>query len=115
MRKIVAQEVILFIKKQGYVVYYTINDSRGLADDEINDFLSPLVNYDFTDSDIRREVPCNNRFTVQALNRLGLRWSITDMEYLEWVPGEAVRKRFMKWGYKNDRKRFKYRTDCQNR
>jgi thioester reductase-like protein len=61
-------------------------DSRlkqGLADESINDMLSPLVNYDLTDDEQRKEIPCDNRFTVQALSRLGDRWSITDMDYLE--------------------------------
>ncbi|MBR4577355.1 MAG: SDR family oxidoreductase, partial [Clostridia bacterium] len=61
-------------------------DSRlkqGLADDKINALLSPLVNYDLTDDELRREIPCDNRFTVQALSRLNARWSITDMDYLE--------------------------------
>lgn len=61
-------------------------DSRlkqGLADDKINALLSPLGNYDLTDDELRREIPCDNRFTVQALSRLNARWSITDMDYLE--------------------------------
>lgn len=56
---------------------------EGLADDGINALLSPLVDYDLTDDAIRRDIPCDNRFTVQALSRLGNRWSITDMDYLE--------------------------------
>ncbi|MBO5598262.1 MAG: SDR family oxidoreductase, partial [Oribacterium sp.] len=58
---------------------------EGLADDDINAFLSPLINYDLTDDNRRQDIACDNRFTVQALGRLGIRWSITDMEYLEKV------------------------------
>ena len=58
---------------------------EGLADDGINAFLSPLINYDLTDDNRRQDIACDNRFTVQALGRLGIRWSITDMEYLEKV------------------------------
>ncbi|MBR6171836.1 MAG: SDR family oxidoreductase, partial [Eubacterium sp.] len=57
--------------------------NRGLADDRINTLLSPLVNYDLTDDSRRREIPVDNRFTDQALYRLGLKWSITDLNYLE--------------------------------
>ena len=56
--------------------------NRGLADDEINALLSPLINYDLMDDTRRRDIPCDNRFTDQALYRLGLQWSITDMNYL---------------------------------
>ena len=59
--------------------------SSGLANDEINAAISPLVNYDLTDDAVRKDIPCDNRFTIQALYRLGMRWSITDMDYLEKV------------------------------
>ena len=56
--------------------------AEGLANEEFNTVLSPLVDYDLTDDTLRRDIPCDNRFTVQALSRLGARWSIIDMDYL---------------------------------
>ncbi|MBO7662642.1 MAG: SDR family oxidoreductase, partial [Clostridia bacterium] len=62
---------------------FTERLNKGLADDRINSMISPLVDYDLTDDELRGDIPCDNRFTVQALSRLGERWSITDMDYLE--------------------------------
>jgi len=62
---------------------FTEKLNRGLADDRINTLLSPLVNYDLIDDAGRRDLPCDNRFTDQALYRLGLHWSITDRYYLK--------------------------------
>ena len=56
-----------------------------LLDDHINSYVSPLVNYktdndeDFCDNDV------DNAFTVKALYRLGFRWHITSMEYINNV------------------------------
>ena len=55
---------------------------EALADDRINAYVSPLVNYSLDDDEIRYENPCTNRFTVKALYRLGFQWSITEMHYL---------------------------------
>ena len=45
--------------------------------------VAPLLSYRLEDDELRREIPCDNRFTVQALYRLGFRWSVTDDRYLE--------------------------------
>jgi thioester reductase-like protein len=55
---------------------------EALADDRINAFVSPLVNYSLDDDEIRFENPSDCRFTVKALYRLGFQWSITEMLYL---------------------------------
>ena len=56
---------------------------EGLADDGINHFLSPLVDYDLSDDDNRTEIPVENGFTINALYRLGFRWEITDIAGIE--------------------------------
>ena len=56
---------------------------EALADDAINAFVSPLVNYNLDDDEMRFENPASNRFTVKALYRLGFQWSITETRYLE--------------------------------
>ncbi len=56
--------------------------AEGLANEDINAVLSPLVDYELTDDTIHRDIPCDNRFTVLSLSRLGARWSIIDMDYL---------------------------------
>ena len=53
------------------------------ADDAINAYVSPLVNYSLDDDDMRFENPVTNTFTVKALYRLGFQWSITETHYLE--------------------------------
>ena len=55
---------------------------EALADDRINAFVSPLVNYSLDDDEVRFENPSDCRFTVKALYRLGFQWSITEMLYL---------------------------------
>ena len=53
-----------------------------LADDAINGYVSPLVNYNLDDDEMRYELDSDNRFTVKALYRLGFQWSITELGYL---------------------------------
>ncbi|MBR3226726.1 MAG: amino acid adenylation domain-containing protein [Atopobiaceae bacterium] len=53
-----------------------------LADDAINGYVSPLVNYNLDDDKMRYELDSDNRFTVKALYRLGFQWSITELGYL---------------------------------
>ncbi len=53
-----------------------------LADDAVNAFVSPLVNYNLDDAEMRYELESDNRFTVKALYRLGFQWSITELSYL---------------------------------
>jgi thioester reductase-like protein len=55
---------------------------EALADDAINAYVSPLVNYNLDDDEIRFENPSTNRFTIKALYRLGFQWSITETRYL---------------------------------
>ncbi|MBO7674915.1 MAG: amino acid adenylation domain-containing protein [Atopobiaceae bacterium] len=54
-----------------------------LADDRINTYVSPLVNYSLDDDEMRYENPSDCRFTIKALYRLGFQWSITENRYLE--------------------------------
>ena len=54
-----------------------------LSDAGTNLAVSPLVSYRLEDDTLRKEIDTDNRFTVQALYRLGFRWSITDTVYLE--------------------------------
>jgi thioester reductase-like protein len=55
---------------------------KALADEAINAYVSPLVNYNLDDDEIRYELESDNRFTVKALYRLGFQWSITELGYL---------------------------------
>ena len=54
-----------------------------VADESINSSVAPLVNYRLDDEDIYHEIPDDNKFTIKALYRLGFRWAMTDMEYLD--------------------------------
>ncbi|MCR5650212.1 MAG: amino acid adenylation domain-containing protein [Lachnospiraceae bacterium] len=54
-----------------------------LGREDVNRYLSTLVNYDLDDDDNLIEIDYDNRFTVNALYRLGLHWTITDMKVLE--------------------------------
>ncbi|MBO5551120.1 MAG: SDR family oxidoreductase, partial [Lachnospiraceae bacterium] len=54
-----------------------------LAEGKMSLEIAPLISYRLGDDDLRQDIPCDNRFTVQALYRLGFRWSITDERYLE--------------------------------
>ena len=56
---------------------------EGLAREDINSYLSTLVDYDLDDDEAREEIPTDNCFTVNALYRLGMRWTITDLSILE--------------------------------
>ncbi len=56
---------------------------EGLADMEINKYLSPLINYDLAAGPVLKEVGSENFFTVNALYQLGFAWTITDMEFIE--------------------------------
>ncbi|MDO4538958.1 MAG: AMP-binding protein, partial [Coriobacteriales bacterium] len=53
-----------------------------LANDEINAYVSPLVNYSLDDDEVRFANLATNSFTIKALYRLGFQWSITEMHYL---------------------------------
>ncbi|MBQ8092752.1 MAG: amino acid adenylation domain-containing protein, partial [Clostridia bacterium] len=53
-----------------------------LGRDDINSYLSTLVGYDINDGLIREEIQADNHFTTNALYRLGMHWTITDMSVL---------------------------------
>ena len=57
--------------------------SHAMRRENINRYLSPLVDYDMEDDDQRREIPADNRFTTKALYRLGFHWTLTDMGFVE--------------------------------
>ena len=57
--------------------------SHAMRRENINRYLSPLVDYDMEDDDKRREIPADNRFTTKALYRLGFHWTLTDMGFVE--------------------------------
>ena len=54
-----------------------------LADDSVNSSVSPLVNYKTDNDENICENDVDNTFTIKALYRLGFRWSITDMDYID--------------------------------
>ncbi len=54
-----------------------------ISDEKMNQFISPLVNYNLDDDDIRVENDSDNSFTVKALYRLGFKWSLTSTDYIE--------------------------------
>jgi thioester reductase-like protein len=56
---------------------------EGLTREDINSYLSTLVGYDLDDDADRVEIPPNNRFTVNALYRLGMRWTISDLSVIK--------------------------------
>lgn len=55
----------------------------GLANEKINRYLAPLVNYSLTDEDQREEIPAENYFTTNALYHLGFAWTITDLDFIK--------------------------------
>ena len=54
-----------------------------LADETINSYVAPLVNYRTDNDDLSRENDVENRFTVKALHRLGFQWDITGRDYID--------------------------------
>ena len=54
-----------------------------ISDENMNQYVSPLINYNMDDDDIRAENDFDNSFTVKALYRLGFKWSITSTDYIE--------------------------------
>ena len=56
---------------------------EGLADDALNRYLSPLVDYDLDDEENLEVIPAENEFTINALYHLGFRWTITDMNIID--------------------------------
>ena len=61
-----------------------------LADEAVNRYLSPLVDYDLDDDEDLEEIPAENSFTINALYHLGFKWTITDMNIIETMI-EALR------------------------
>ena len=55
----------------------------GLANERINRYLAPLVNYSLTDDDQREEIPAENYFTTNVLYHLDFAWTITDLEIIK--------------------------------
>ena len=54
----------------------------GLAREDINMYLSTLVDYDLGDAGDWEEIPSDNHYTVNALYRLGMSWTVSDMPSL---------------------------------
>ena len=54
-----------------------------MADEKLATTVSPLLVYENEDDQSLRETQADNSFTIKALYRLGFKWSLTDMEYLE--------------------------------
>ena len=81
--------IVLAMQRCGFDIDVVDDDTfeerlrAALADDAINAYVSPLVNYSLDDDDMRFENPVTNTFTVKALYRLGFQWSITETHYLE--------------------------------
>ena len=68
----------------------TVGDDRfyerlkaAMADEKLATTVSPLLVYENEDDQSLRETQADNSFTTKALYRLGFKWSLTDMEYLE--------------------------------
>ena len=53
-----------------------------IRDENLNQYMSPLVGYNLEDDDIRVENDADNSFTVRALYRLGFKWPITSTDYI---------------------------------
>lgn len=60
---------------------------EGLAREDINGYLSVLVRYGREDGVEIEATPTDNRFTLNALYRLGFHWTITDMTLIEQMLG----------------------------
>ena len=56
---------------------------KAMADEKLSTTVSPLLVYDTGEDANLKETPADNSFTTKALYRLGFKWSLTDMEYLE--------------------------------
>ena len=53
-----------------------------IRDENLNQYMSPLVGYNLEDDDIRVENDADNSFTVRALYRLGFKWPLTSTDYI---------------------------------
>ena len=62
---------------------FTDRLNNAMGRENINRYLSPLVDYDVEDDGTRREIPADNRFTTKALYRLGFHWTLTDMGFVK--------------------------------
>lgn len=62
---------------------YTGRLKAGLKREDVNSYLAMLVGYDLDDDEIREEIPADNHFTINALYKLGFRYTITDLPVIE--------------------------------
>ena len=62
---------------------YSKRLKEGLKSENINSYLATLVGYDLDDDEIREEIPADNHFTINALYKLGHRFTITDLNVIE--------------------------------
>ena len=82
-------DVIYALKDMGYNIdivkeaEFTKRLRDMISDEKKNQYISPLVNYNLDDDDIRVENDSDNSFTVKALYRLGFKWSLTSTDYIE--------------------------------
>ena len=59
---------------------------RALADDSLNELISPLISYQASDKNtVEFYIGHNNDFTTKALYRLGFKWPIINEDYLKNV------------------------------
>jgi len=82
-------DIIYALKDMGYNIDIVdeseFNDRlrEMISDENMNQYVSPLINYNMDDDDIRAENDSDNSFTVKALYRLGFKWSLTSTDYIE--------------------------------
>ena len=82
-------DIVYALRESGFDIEVVDGDEfdrrlkESVADEEHNQFVAPLVNYNLDDDAIRTENGSRNEFTVKALYRLGFKWSIIDIDYLK--------------------------------
>ena len=87
--KVEMGDIVLCMNRLGIHVDAVSDDvfaahlSYAMGKEEINQYNSPLVDYDMEDDSTRTEIPADNRFTTKALYRLGFHWTLTDMGFVE--------------------------------
>lgn len=82
-------DIILAMNSAGFPVRI-VNDrefdeslKKAMADEKLAALVAPLLVYETDESQTTAETEAENHFTTKALYRLGFRWSLTDLAYIE--------------------------------
>ena len=82
-------DIILAMNSVGFPVK-TVSDrefdeslKKAMADQKLATMIAPLLVYETDDKQTTEETKAENLFTTKALYRLGFKWSLTDLTYIE--------------------------------